>query len=105
MRAADDDSDDSIEPATPPTFARSMGLFWLYMGLRFALWGVLWLAFWLVGVEVLLAALIGAVLAAPLSWLLLARPRRALAANIEDRVNLRFQHRAEFDARLESDAD
>ena len=99
------------DPSTPsapvrvPSFGRSLGLFWFYMLLRGALWGVLWLAFWLVGVEVLLAALIAAVLAAPISWLLLARPRRALAANIEDRVNLRFQHQEEFNARLERDTD
>ena len=39
----------------------------------------------------------------PLSWVLLSRPRQAFAANIEQRVNARFERKAEFDAQLQGD--
>jgi Protein of unknown function (DUF4229) len=84
-----------------PTFRRSLGLFWLYTGLRFGLFGLIWLVLWLVGVGSLLSAAIAVVLSIPLSWVLLARPRRAFAANLEQRINAHVDKRAEFDDRLE----
>jgi hypothetical protein len=89
------------DSAPRPSFGRSLGLFWLYTVLRFGLFGAIWLVLWLVGVEWLFAAAIAVVLSIPLSWFLLARPRQAFAANIEQRVNARFEHKTELDARLE----
>jgi hypothetical protein len=85
---------------TRPSFKRSISLFWMYTLLRFGLWAVLWLILWLVGLNVLLAGAIAAILSLPLSWVLLARPRAAFAANIEQRVSARVHDRAEFDAEL-----
>lgn len=84
-----------------PSFGRSIGLLWLYTVLRFGLFGAIWVILWLVGVPWLLAAAIAVVLSIPLSWVLLARPRHALAANIEDRVNAHGSRRADLDARLD----
>jgi hypothetical protein len=93
------------EDASPrPSFRRSLGIFWLYTLLRFAMFAVIWLVLWLLGVGALLSAAIAVVLSVPLSWVLLARPRRALAANIEDRVNARVFKLDELGARLEGDA-
>jgi hypothetical protein len=86
-----------------PTFGKSLGLFWLYTLLRFGLFGAIWALLWLVGVGWLIAAAIAVVLSIPLSWVLLARPRQAFAANIEQRVNARVDRRADFDARLAAD--
>jgi Protein of unknown function (DUF4229) len=86
-----------------PSFGKSLGLFWLYTLLRFGLFGVLWLLLWLVGVGWLFAAAFAVVLSVPLSWFLLSRPRQAFAANIEQRVNARFDRKAELDARLDGD--
>jgi hypothetical protein len=84
-----------------PSFGRSLGLFWLYTILRFGLFGLLWLVLWLVGVGWLIAAAIAVVISIPLSWVLLARPRRALAANIEERVNARIDRVTQLNARLD----
>ncbi len=92
---------DAAQPAQRPSFGRSLGLFWLYTLLRFGLFGALWLVLWLVGVGWLIAAAIAVVLSVPLSWVLLARPRQAFAANIEQRVNARVENSAAFNARLE----
>ena len=85
-----------------PSFGKSLGLFWLYTLLRFGLFGALWVLLWLVGVGWLIAAAIAVVLSIPLSWVLLARPRQAFAANIEQRVNARVERKADLDARLEA---
>jgi Protein of unknown function (DUF4229) len=86
-----------------PSFGKSLGLFWLYTLLRFGLFGLIWLILWVVGVGWLFAAAIAVVLSVPLSWVLLSRPRMAFAANIEQRVNARFERKAEFDAQLQGD--
>jgi Protein of unknown function (DUF4229) len=91
--------EDVSEPR--PSFGKSLGLFWLYTVLRFGLFGLIWLLLWLVGVGWLFAALFAVVLSVPLSWFLLSRPRQAFAANIEERVNARFDRKAELDAQLE----
>jgi hypothetical protein len=93
------------EGAPHPSFGRSLGLFWLYTFLRFGLFGGLWLVLWLLGLGSLIAAAISLLLSIPLSLVLLARPRRALAANIEQRVNAHVDRRADFDARLDGEED
>jgi len=88
-----------------PSFGKSLGLFWLYTLLRFGLFGLIWALLWLLGVGWLIAAAIAVVLSIPLSWVLLARPRQAFAANIEQRVNARVDRKFDFDARLAADDD
>jgi hypothetical protein len=87
----------------PPSFGRSMGVFWLYTLLRFGLFGVLFGLLWLLGVRGLLGALIALVLSVPLSYVLLARPRAALANTIEQRVAARRTQHADVDAQLRGD--
>jgi hypothetical protein len=84
---------------------RSLGLFWLYTGLRFGMFGAIWLILWLVGINWLIAGAIAVVISIPLSWFLLAKPRQALAANIEQRVNARVDRKWELDTRLQGDDD
>jgi hypothetical protein len=80
-----------------------MGAFWLYTLLRFGLFGVLFGLLWLLGVRSLLGAVIALVLSIPLSYVLLARPRAALAQTIEQRVAARRTRQAELDAGLRGD--
>jgi Protein of unknown function (DUF4229) len=88
-----------------PTFRRSMGVLWLYTALRFGMFFVLFGVLWLVGVSAFLAAIIAVVLSLPLSYVLLARPRAALAANLEQRVNARKAHTDELNAKLNGEDD
>lgn len=83
-----------------PTFARSMGVFWLYTLLRFAIFFVIFGVLWLVGVGAFLAAVISLVLSIPLSFVLLAKQRRALATTIEQRVNQHQARSRDLDAKL-----
>lgn len=78
--------------------------FWVYTLARFALFGVIWAILWLVGVPYLFAAFIAIVVSVPLSWFLLARPRQAFAATIEQRVNQRREHSTNLAQRLEGGA-
>ncbi len=96
-------SDEQPAAAPQPSVARSLGLFWLYTALRFGLFGAIWLVLWVVGVNWLIAGAIAVVISIPLSWVLLAKPRQALAANIEDRVNARVERKWELDSRLQGD--
>src|SRR5664279_4311411 len=75
--------------AQSPSFANWMGSLWLYTLLRFALFFALWVLFVLVGLAGLFAALLALALSVPLSFVLLAKPRARVAANIEQRVNAR----------------
>jgi Protein of unknown function (DUF4229) len=86
---------------TRPSFGRSMSVMWIYTLARFGLFGVLYGILWLVGVGGFLGAIIALALSVPLSWVLLARPRQAFAANIEQRVNARVAKKAAFDAELD----
>ena len=86
-----------------PTFRRSMGAMWLYTLLRFGLFFVLFGLLWLVGVKGFLGAVIALALSVPLSFVLLAKPRRAFAAVLEQRVDARKQRQAELDADLQGD--
>jgi O-antigen ligase len=98
------------EPATPdtpaaPTFTRWMGSMWLYTGLRIALFLVLWGVLLLIGLSALFAALLALVLSVPLSFVLLARPRERLAADIQARTAAARARRAHLDAELDPEAD
>jgi hypothetical protein len=94
-----------VSEQKPPTFGRSMSVLWIYTLLRFAQFGVLFLILWLVGLNGFLAAVIALVLSLPLSYVLLARPRAALAANIEQRVNNRRAQNDQLNAELKGDDD
>ncbi|TAM88528.1 MAG: DUF4229 domain-containing protein [Jatrophihabitans sp.] len=84
-----------------PTFGSWMGSMWLYTLLRFALFGVLWGVFVLLGFHGLTAALFGVVLSVPLSFVLLAGPRRRFAANVEARMTQHHDRRVELDHDLD----
>ena len=86
-----------------PTFRRSMGAMWLYTLLRFGLFFVLFGLLWLVGVKGFLGAIIALALSVPLSFVLLARPRQAFAAVLEQRVEARKQRQTELDAKLQGE--
>jgi hypothetical protein len=79
-----------------------MGSMWLYTILRFGLFFALWGILELLGVHGFLAPMVALVLSVPLSFVLLAKPRRMFTRQLEARVELRKQQRAAFDARLES---
>ena len=90
-------------PEQEPTasFGRWMGAMWLYTTLRFALFFLLWAIVWVLGVQTLLAAVIALVLSVPLSYVLLARPREAFAAQIEARVNAQRAAKQKLDRELD----
>lgn len=93
------------QPTPPPSAAGWMGSMWLYTALRFGLFFALWGIVELLGVHGLFAALLALVLSVPLSFVLLAKPRRLLAAQLERRAEARKAARAELDAQLDPDAD
>jgi hypothetical protein len=74
---------------------------WLYTALRFGLFFALWGLLYLIGLKSLPAAAIGLVLSVPLSFVLLARPRARMAAQIEARMAAHREARAELDRRLD----
>jgi hypothetical protein len=88
---------------TRPSFARSMATLWLYTILRFGLFGVLFGVLWLLGVRGFLGVVIALALSVPLSFVLLARPRAALADTIEQRLAARRRRQTELDAQLRGD--
>lgn len=79
--------------------------FWVYTIARFALFAVLALVLWLVGVPFLFAGLIAIVVSVPLSWFLLAKPRQAFAATIEERIERRREKSVDLGQRLDDSAD
>lgn len=89
------------EPAPQPSFGGWFGSMWLYSVLRFGLFFVLWGVLALLGLGSLVAALLALVLSVPLSFVLLARPRRRFAANLEARVAAQRARRAALDAELD----
>jgi len=88
-----------------PSFGRTMSAMWLYTALRFGLFFALFGLLWLVGVKGFLGAVIALVLSVPLSFVLLAKPRAAFAAVLEQRVDARRARQAELDAKLRGDDD
>ncbi len=87
------------------TAGRLMGAMWLYTALRFGLFFALFGLLWLVGVKGFVGAVIALVLSVPLSFVLLAKPRAAFAAVLEQRVDARRARQAELDAKLRGDDD
>ena len=86
-----------------PSFGRSIGALWLYTILRFLVFGILFGLLWLVGVPTFLAAVLGLFLSVPLSYVLLAKPRAALAETVEARLNARRARSEELSSRLKGD--
>jgi hypothetical protein len=76
---------------------------WLYTSLRFGLFFALWGLLYLIGLTSLAAAGIGLLLSVPLSYVLLARPRARMAAQIEARMAAHRRARADLDRRLDPD--
>jgi hypothetical protein len=90
---------------TQPSFGRWMGAMWLYTALRIALFLALFGLLWLLGVTGFLGAIIALALSLPLSYVLLAKPRQAFAALIEQRIEARRARQADLDAKLSGDGD
>ena len=90
-------------PPPEPSFGRSVGSLWLYTILRFLVFGILFGLLWLVGVPAFLAAVLGLLLSVPLSYVLLAKPRAALAETVEARLRARRAHSEELSSRLKGD--
>ena len=88
-----------------PSFRRWMGTMWVYTLLRIALFLVLFGLLWVLGVTGFLGAVIALALSLPLSYVLLARPRQAFAAQIEQRIEARRARQADLDAKLSGDED
>ena len=93
----------TVSQPKPTTFGSWMGSMWLYTLLRFGLFFVLWGIFVLIGFHGFTAPLFAIVLSIPLSFVLLAGPRKRFAANVEARMAEHRQHRAELDAELDPD--
>lgn len=77
---------------------------WLYTILRFGLFFVLWGLLVLAGLHGLVGAFVALVLSVPLSFVLLAVPRRRFAAQVEQRMGARRTDREHLDAELDPDA-
>ena len=90
-------------PPPEPSFGRSVGSLWLYTILRFLVFGILFGLLWLVGVPAFLAAVLGLLLSVPLSYVLLAKPRAALAETVEARLRARRARSEELSSRLKGD--
>ena len=92
---------DAEEIKPPPTYGKWMGTMWLFTLLRFALFFALWGILLLVGLEALFAALVALVLSVPLSFVLLAKPRRAFTAQLEARIEAQRTRRSSLDEQLD----
>jgi hypothetical protein len=88
-------------PAAQPTFGRWMSSMWLYTLLRFGLFFALWGIVYLLGLHGLVAPFVAVLLSVPLSFVLLAKPRAAFAAQLEARVNAHRAARANLDKELD----
>jgi hypothetical protein len=91
------------EHQSGPAFSRWMGSMWLYSVLRFGMFFALWGIFELIGIHGLFAAFLGLIVSIPLGYVLLQRPRAAVAGNNEQRINSRREARDELSARLDPD--
>jgi hypothetical protein len=90
-------------PPPEPSFGRSIGALWLYTILRFLVFGILFGLLWLVGVPAFLAAVLGLFLSVPLSYVLLAKPRAAVAETVEARLSARRARSEDLSSRLKGD--
>lgn len=91
----------SQQPSAQRAFGRWMGSMWLFTGLRFGLFFALWGILYLVGFGGLFAAFIALVLSVPLSFVLLAKPRRAFTDQLAMRVEAQRRSRQQLDAQLD----
>lgn len=91
--------------ATSARAGRLLGQFWVYTLLRIALFGAVVGVLWLVNVRGMLGLLIAVLLSVPLSFVLLARPRAALAASLEQRVSQRKVREDDLRQRLAGDSE
>lgn len=87
-----------------PTAAGWMGSMWLYTVLRFGLFFLLWGLLVLVGLGGLFAAALAMVLSIPLSFVILAAPRKRFAAQLEARLDAAREGREALDERLSGDS-
>jgi hypothetical protein len=94
---------ESAKPAPRLTAGRSLRLFWIYTVARFGVAAVLYLVLWLFGLGGLLGVAVAIVVSIPLSYVLLAKPRAALAENIEQRVNAHRLHQEDLTRKLTGD--
>jgi hypothetical protein len=94
-----------LGPGLPagPSFGRSIGTLWVYTILRFLVFGALFGLLWFFGVPAFLAAVLALLLSLPLSYVVLAKPRAALAETIEARMQVRRARHEELNARLHGD--
>jgi hypothetical protein len=88
-----------------PGFGGWMGSMWAFTILRFGLFFALWLILYLVGLHGFLAPLVALVLSVPLSFVLLAGPRRRFTANLEARVQAHKVVRSDLDTQLDPNAE
>ena len=88
-----------------PSAARYMGSMWLYTVLRFAMFFALWGILVLVGLTPMMGALVAVLLSVPLSFVLLAGPRKRFAAQLEERINTARTQRSDLDKRLSGEDD
>ena len=91
------------EQPSRPSFGSWIGSLWLFTLLRFGMFFVLWGLLVAAGLDGLFAALLALILSIPLSFVLLAKPRARVAANLEARVAAQRVARADLDARLDPD--
>ena len=80
-------------------------IFWTYSLLRIVVFGAIFGLLWLFGLRGLIAAAIAIVLSVPLSFVLLSKPRAALAQSMQDRLQIRQDRAADLDARLGGETD
>src|SRR5689334_10413342 len=96
-------------PAAPgsgpqrPSFGNWIGSLWLFTLLRFGIFFALWGLLYLAGLRGLFPVLLALLLSVPLSFVLLAKPRRRVAENLEARLAAREQTKEDLDRRLNSD--
>lgn len=74
--------------------------FWLYTAARIVVFAVIFGLLWLFGVRSLLGAALALILSVPLSYVILVRPRAALAAALHDRFVIRQERTDALDAQL-----
>ncbi len=96
-----DVSGTSSGAVAPPGPGRWLTTTWSYTLLRIVVFGALWGILWLCGLHGLAGAFVAAILSIPLSFVLLAKPRARLAAQIEARVDAQRVRREKLDAQLE----
>lgn len=73
---------DESHAAPPRRRIHPLAWFWIYTGLRVALFGAIFGLLWLFGLPGLFGAVVALVLTVPLSYVVLARPRAAMIESL-----------------------